>query len=145
MLYNDLISFQDPHNALQMCHTTFKTSKAVFIRESRFWNTDLKHGFETRFYRRAFIRVFSRACFWLSRTAPLLRISFCAACPLAKGQTAHAFRSRSLWRHLNRVWDRCCVYKIFKTFFLEKHGFESHLFVRFKTVLNFMTTVYKIL
>ena len=47
------------------------------------------HGFETQFYRRAFIRVFSRACFWLSRTVLLLRISFCAACPLAKGQTGH--------------------------------------------------------
>ena len=29
--------------------------------------------------------------------------------------------------------------------FLQKHGFESHLFVRFKTVFKFMTTVYKIL
>ena len=88
------------------------------------------HGFETRFYRRAFIRVFSRACFWLSRTVPL-RSSFCAACPLAKDQTG-----RVLWRYLNRVWDRCCVYKIFKTVFLEKHGFELHLFVRFKIVFQ---------
>ena len=37
--------------------------KILLYRESRFWNTDLKHGFETRFYGTAFVRVFSRACF----------------------------------------------------------------------------------
>ena len=87
-------------------------SKAAFIRFCVPRITVLKHGCETRSYRRAFIRVFSRACFWLSRTVPL-RISFCAACPLAKDQTG-----RALWCHLNRVWNRCCVYKIFKTMFL---------------------------
>ena len=66
--------------------------------------------------------------FWLSRTVPLLRISFCAVCPLAKGQTGGA-----LFDHcdvIQTVFGLRSLYKIFKTVFLEKHGFESHLFVR---------------
>ena len=72
--------------------------------------TVLKHSFTEDIIK--FIRVFSRACFWLSRTAHLILRSLSLG---KRSSRSRAFRSRSLWRHLNRVWDRCCVYKIFKT------------------------------
>ena len=72
-------------------------SKSAFIRFCVPRITVLKHGFETWFYRGAFIRVFSRACFWLSRTVPL-RITFCH-CAIAH----LILRSLSLGKRSNRA------------------------------------------
>ena len=108
--------------------------------ETRIWNTVLKNGFTEE--RSSFLPSVFLALSDCVIAAHLILRSLSLG---KRSNRAHTFRSQSLWRHLNRVWDRSCVYKIFKTVFLEKHGFESHLFVCFKTVFKFMTTVYKIL
>ena len=78
--------------------------------------------------------------FSLSRTVPLRIRHSAQLVPWQKIQQGARFSISTIVTSLNRAWDCCCVYKIFKTVFLQKHGFEMH-----KTVFKFMTTVDKIL
>ena len=72
----------------------------------RFWNTVLQKSVYKSFLPSVFLALSDCAI-----AAHLILRSLSLG---KRSNRGRAFRSRSLWRHLNRVWDRCCIYKDFQ-------------------------------
>ena len=77
-MFTDVIPLQSD-TQLRLRYKILRTENHDF--ETRIWNTVLQKSVYKSFLRSVFLAL----C--LSQTVPLLRISFCAACPLGKGQT----------------------------------------------------------